>query len=505
MGVPIRVADHDLLELFDLSSGELDSYLSKVCRLCAKWFAPDGLTLFIKTDLSSRFVLAAQAGADCTVPTKASFALGEGIAGAVAVEAVPRLIQRELTGDSKVRSAIVTPLLTPQWECVGVLNLSRTANSPAYTQQEADEVMAISKGIGLAIHNAGLMSRLETAVEKYRSLAAQTATVVNSLEVGIVALDASGRIRDMNPAARKALESEPIGKSWEEAFSTFGPDALRVLRDSVQKAYESEPTAQTIRNREMDFRIHLGPMPDGGVTLVIEDQTEHLALERDMEKNRRLAEIGRMTAAIAHEIRNPLSGISGSAQLIETETSLEGAREWAKVIRMEASELNDLCNEFLEFTREPALNIETVDLNWVCRQAFERAESDFRDSEVTATFIPSAYTPLIDADNSKVRQALRNLIRNSLDALGGRGELTLRVSVEGNWAIATVEDTGPGIPIERQESLFTPFFTTKAHGTGLGLCNVKRTVEAHGGRVVMSSEPGLRTSFSLWFPLGEMN
>lgn len=505
MAVPIPVADHDLLELFDLSSGELDSYLTKVCQLCAKWFASDGLTLFLKTDLSSRFVLAAQTGADSNIPTSSSFALGEGIAGAVAAEAVPRIVQGDLMGGSMVESAIITPLLTPQWECVGVLNLSRTKGSPAFTKQEADEVMAISKGIGLAVQNAGLMARLETAVEKYRSLAAQTATVVNSLEVGIVALDASGRIRDINPAARKSLVSEPVGKTWEEAFASFSAEAMKSLRDAIGQAYEFVASAQVIRNNNEEYRVHLGPMPDGGVTLVIEDQTEHLAFEREIEKNRRLAEIGRMTAAIAHEIRNPLSGISGSAQLIETETSLDGAREWARVIRMEASELNDLCNEFLEFTREPLLNLENADLNWICRQAFERAEADLRDSEIVSTFIPSAYTPLIDADTPKVRQALRNLIRNSLEAMNGRGELTLRVNVEGNWAVATVEDSGPGIPLEKQSSLFAPFFTTKTHGTGLGLCNVKRTMDAHGGRISMTSEPFLRTTFSLWFPLGEMN
>ncbi len=505
MAVPIRVADHDLLVLFDLSTGELDSYLDKVCSLCSTWFQSDGTTLFIKSPHGDRFILAAQSGVDRKIPTASSFGIGEGIAGAVAAEAVPRLLQGKLNENSMVESAIVTPLLTPQWECVGVLNLSRLSGSKPFTQNEADELMAISKGIGLAIQNACLITRLEATIEEYRALAAQSATIVNSLEIGILALDNLGKVRGFNPAAEKTFGKELMGISWEIAFQDLNDEDLRTLRHSVLDAYNSIPTTRSIRNNDRELRIHFGPMPDGGITMVIEDQTEHLALEKEFEKSRRLAEIGRMTAAIAHEIRNPLSGISGSAQLIETETSLSGAKEWAKVIRSEASELNDLCNEFLEFTREPLLNLENADLNWICKEAFERSESEFSDAKIIATFIPSAFTPLIEADPPKIRQAVRNLIRNSIEALGTQGEITVRVSVESNWAVVTVEDNGPGIADEKRESLFTPFFTTKSNGTGLGLCNVKRTVEAHGGKITLLSEPNLKTSFTLWFPLGEMN
>ncbi len=214
---------------------------------------------------------------------------------------------------------------------------------------------------------------------------------------------------------------------------------------------------------------------------------------QDAERLRRLAEIGQMTAAVAHEIRNPLTGIRSAAQMVRENPEL--SEEFLAMIEEEALKLNELCEEFLAFARPMELNEQETDLAELVRQASELSRADFERDGVALAVETGSNVPTMNLDRRRIEQVVHNLLRNARQACkpGGRVE----VRVEGTTL--TVEDDGQGISPAQMERLFSPFFTTKSDGTGLGLCNVRRIVDAHRAQVSAESEPGKGSKFTVSF------
>jgi signal transduction histidine kinase len=206
---------------------------------------------------------------------------------------------------------------------------------------------------------------------------------------------------------------------------------------------------------------------------------------------KRLAEIGQMTAAIAHEIRNPLTGIKSAAQMVKTMP--EHAEEFGGIIEGEAIKLERLCQSFLDFAKPLVLHTEECDLAQISRAVAERLQAQFKEAGVHLKLdVESADTP-ITGDPLRLEQVIRNLLLNALQASQPGGVVDL-VCREG---MVQVRDNGRGIPQEDMKKLFTPFHTTKASGTGLGLSTVHKIVEAHAGSVTVSSEPGQGATFTV--------
>jgi two-component system sensor histidine kinase AtoS len=223
----------------------------------------------------------------------------------------------------------------------------------------------------------------------------------------------------------------------------------------------------------------------------LEEITEHLRSARELARVRRLAEIGQMTAAVAHEVRNPLTSIRSAAQMVTL--APEQAAEFAQMVEEEVLKLDALCEEFLAFARPIAIRLRPVRLGDLAMRVAEGHRPQFCDAGVALEVEIPSDSPTINADAPRVEGVVRNLLLNALQA-SGPGD-RVRLSVGGDGFV--VEDTGCGIPPESLERLFTPFFTTKAQGTGLGLCNVRKTVEAHGGEVEVRSEMGKGSRFEV--------
>jgi signal transduction histidine kinase len=218
------------------------------------------------------------------------------------------------------------------------------------------------------------------------------------------------------------------------------------------------------------------------------------ALDRQAEDARttRLAEIGQMAASVAHEFRNPLTGIRGAAQMIREKPS--SAPDFIGMIEEEALKLEALCEDFLELARPITIRLVPSKLGDIARTVAASWQPAYSEKRVSLAVKSREDEPLLRIDPRRIEQALHNLVRNALESTEPGGSVT--ISVFGGGLV--VEDNGQGMDESVLERLFIPFFTTKSYGSGLGLCNVRRIVEAHDGEIEVVSRPGEGTRFELF-------
>lgn len=209
---------------------------------------------------------------------------------------------------------------------------------------------------------------------------------------------------------------------------------------------------------------------------------------QESERLKRLAEIGQMTAAIAHEIRNPLTGILASAQMLRQDPTVAAAV--AEIIEDETLKLNRLCDEFLDFSKPIQLKPAIVDPAQVARTVGDRMRYQFAQAGVKLAIELDWDPRSVFADPLRLEQVLQNLIQNALEHTQPGGVVIVRLK-RNQFEVA---DNGRGIPDDVREKLFQPFFTTRAQGTGLGLSNVKKVLDAQGWRIEVRSREGMGTT-----------
>jgi two-component system sensor histidine kinase PilS (NtrC family) len=240
-----------------------------------------------------------------------------------------------------------------------------------------------------------------------------------------------------------------------------------------------------------------------GVVAVFQDLTEVREMERRARRNQTLAEVGALSAGIAHELRNGLNPISGSVECLQRELRLEGENAvLMELIQRECSRLNRFVTDLLNYSRERELALETIDLEEHLAELRDQVARDPRRGAGVAVRFEDRQVPVtIRADRELIRQVWLNLASNALEAIGERGTLTLRWEKgDGDLIVVEFADTGVGIGREELKQVGQPFFTTKERGTGLGLAIAQRIVERHGGTLVIVSEPGRGTSVRVALP-----
>lgn len=224
-------------------------------------------------------------------------------------------------------------------------------------------------------------------------------------------------------------------------------------------------------------------------------------------RTRQLARLGALFAGFAHEIRNPLSTIRLNLQLVREDLGVaESPREArigrrVEVVEGEVVRLQAILDQFLNFVRVPALQVAPVRLAELIGSIveFTAPELEAAGIEVRVSHDPTLPEVLLDAD--QVRAVVVNLLRNAQDACEPGDEILVRTVRRGDEALVVVADTGAGMDAEVQERAFQPYFSTKKQGTGLGLPTARRVVEQHGGRLVLDSEPGRGTQFTIHLPI----
>ncbi|MEW6667943.1 MAG: ATP-binding protein [Thermodesulfobacteriota bacterium] len=333
--------------------------------------------------------------------------------------------------------------------------------------------------------------------------------VVESMPIGLLALDPEGRIVSLNQAAGQVLGlSGPIqGRKADEVLPSRLYDLVRELGSGRRvRAGELECPAAGDRVVPLDVIVSTLEGEDGsflGHILLFRDMTEVQELRREVETSRRLASLGRLAAGIAHEIRNPLSSIKGFATYFkERYRDVPEDQSTAEIMVREVDRLNRVITDLLEFARPLSMQKKTSSahaliqhsLNTIRQQALQKGIQIQTDLPAGPIEVPM--------DPDKMNQVLLNLYLNSLEAMDRGGTLFVGLvrAGDGKGIRIVVKDTGSGIRQEDLAHIFDPYFTTRASGTGLGLAIVHKIMESHRGDVRVESEPGQGTTVTLTLP-----
>jgi two-component system sensor kinase FixL len=238
-------------------------------------------------------------------------------------------------------------------------------------------------------------------------------------------------------------------------------------------------------------------------TGILHDLTSRVAMEERLREQAALVRLGEMAAVIAHEVKNPLAAVRGAIQVIGKRLAA-GSREVSVIADIIAriDTLNLLVRDLLLFARPPQPHPIPIDVTAVLAMTAELFRAD--DSHGSVVVTTEGEAPKILADAELLKIVFLNLLINSAQAMKGQGEIGIRVSVDGRECVVVVTDTGPGIPPEVRGRLFTPFVTTKARGTGLGLSTVKRLIEAHHGQIHVESPDTGGARVTLRLPLAPL-
>jgi signal transduction histidine kinase len=227
-----------------------------------------------------------------------------------------------------------------------------------------------------------------------------------------------------------------------------------------------------------------------------------IRIEEQLRRAERLSALGELSAILAHEIRNPLASIRGTAEiLMEDRTSAESRGEFLGILVKESDRLNRVVEDFLKMARPDPMIKNPCDINEELRNMVTLLSSQARQSKVTLKLKPTRLPPFT-GDGEKLRQAFMNILLNAIQASPAESEVTVstRENPENGGIEIRFSDRGPGIPEQAVKEIFEPFFTTKGTGTGLGLPITKKIIEGHGGTIEVESEPGQGATFRVCLP-----
>lgn len=356
--------------------------------------------------------------------------------------------------------------------------------------------------------------------------------ILASLEEGITIIDQGGHIAYLNQTAEQLTgfsSAQTWGRPYAEVFS-LNPWIIEIIQRTLASGYSrmaGEGNLQGRLHRSTPVRLTCSPILNGkgaylGLILVLHDLSYQKELAETALREDRLTHLGVLAAGLAHEIKNPLAGIRGAAQLLQGRVQDNpSAVEYTKVMIREVDRLSTLLEQLLGLSTPPSLNIQPVNVHKILTEVLllER-ETMSPQQRIQTQFDPSL--PDVQGDEAQLAQVFRNLIKNALQALAGQrgGELSIVTRMATNFHLlrsATpggrktarrsrflaidFADNGSGIAPEHLPQLFTPFFTTKTKGTGLGLSVSQKIIAQHGGAIQVESDPGQGAVFHVYLPV----
>lgn len=344
-----------------------------------------------------------------------------------------------------------------------------------------------------------------TARRSLQDVQAFTSAVVNQMPIGLLATDLQGRIQRSNEAAQLILNQSIVPNTGIDRFSCFVPILQRLRKE--ENIIEEEVYYQADERRTVPLHVNSALIRDGrrkivGFFFLFADMTYLKQLEEQLRRSERLVALGRLAAGVAHEIRNPLSSIKGFAAILGSKAGEDPqARQIAQVMQQEVERLNRVITELLDFARPTELHKQLYSCKEIVRNTLRLVEQDAHHQNVRVEWevVPDDLQAEVDPD--RFAQILLNLYLNALQSMEREGTLKVEVRKETDRVVWKVTDSGKGISSQDLPHIFDPYFTTKPHGVGLGLANVCKLVEAHGGNIEVTSVPGRGTSFVLHLPL----
>jgi PAS domain S-box-containing protein len=369
----------------------------------------------------------------------------------------------------------------------------------------ADELGLVSRKI------SQVGQQLRGVHEIFSTMRENLNSVMAGLEDGLLLFTRDARAVMVSPAAEKFLGAPAgqfLGRRVTEIFPQDHPlrQALHLEGDAFREtAAETElKTAGGVRRVGVSVQAIQEDGEQMGALVTLRDLDSLESINTQLQVSERLAALGRITAGVAHEVKNPLNSmrlwLENLKESLPTEQDA-GAQQAVQVLDKEIDRLDAVVKRFLDFTRPVELKLEATDLAELLREVMRVAHPQLLKAGVEVEELLGNGIPEVWADRDLLKQAVLNLVLNAAEAMTSGGELRVELGRRGEMAEISVSDTGKGIPTENQQKIFQLFFTTRPGGSGIGLATTFRIVQLHNGSIDFRSEAGRGTTFRIELPL----
>jgi two-component system NtrC family sensor kinase len=394
---------------------------------------------------------------------------------------------------------------------VAVLGLGKTVDGDFLSSEDIELLFTIAGYLAIALDNAQLYSSLEQKALQIERLKDFSENIVESLNVGVLAVDLDGAVESWNTQLERLIgvpRSEAVGRKLEEVLppELLAEIAARSADERVSSLYKFH-----LRNRagrSLVVNVSIAPLSGKsgeriGRLILLDDVTQRIRLEDQLVQNEKLTSLGLLAAGVAHEVNTPLAVISNYIQMLAKQLPNGDPRHQLidKIVK-QTFRASEIVNNLLNFSRTGAAEFTEVDLNSVVEETLSLVAHPFRTARVQVIRNLQTQLPAVLGSNNRLQQVFLNLFMNARDAMPSGGMLEVRTAGQNGSVEIEITDTGSGIPRENLHRIFDPFFTTKSsgRGTGLGLSVSYGIIKEHAGKIDVRSTPGKGTSFRLEFP-----
>jgi two-component system NtrC family sensor kinase len=400
---------------------------------------------------------------------------------------------------------------------VAVIGLGRSADGALLSSEDVEILRTVSGYVAVAIENSLLYQEQQERASEFKLLKEFNESIIESINVGLVAVDLQGRVTRLNSALEYILDikrDEAIGQYVQDLFSEdFAETLWQVLgverwrQTEIRNIYKIHTA--TCAGRTLVLNIAIAPLQDAqgqtGALVVVEDVTSRIRLEEQLQQREKLSSIGLLAAGVAHEVNTPLTGVSSYTQmLLGMLPETDPKHALLQKVRSQAERATNIVNNLLNFSRSgSATEFGEVDIHRVLDDTLQLLEPQMRGSRIEIVRVYDPDSPKVFGNSGKLQQIFTNLLMNARDSIPDGGRITISTTATaGDALIIEVADTGMGIAPENVAKIYDPFYTTKGvgRGTGLGLAVSYGIVQEHSGQISVDSTPGHGTTFRITIP-----
>ncbi|PYT93645.1 MAG: histidine kinase [Acidobacteria bacterium] len=393
---------------------------------------------------------------------------------------------------------------------VAVLGLGKTVDGDFLSSDDVELVETIAGYVAVALDNAQLYSSLEQKALEIARLKDFSENIVESLNVGVLAVDLDGIVESWNTRMEQlfaVLRRDAVGRR----LSSLLPEELaqeiaaRGDREHITGIYKQRLHHQ---GKHLTLNVSIAPLVSKsneriGRLLLFDDVTQRERMEEQMTQTEKLTSLGLLAAGVAHEVNTPLAVISNYIQMLAKQMPEGDPRQSIidKIVK-QTFRASEIVNNLLNFSRTGAAEAASVDVNRVVEETLSLVAHPLKASQIQVLKELGESLPPVHGSANKLQQVFLNLFLNARDAMPGGGMLEVRTAAHNGSVEIEIADTGAGIPREDIHRIFDPFFTTKSNGrgTGLGLSVSYGIIKEHAGKIDVRSTPGKGTSFHVEFP-----
>ncbi len=403
---------------------------------------------------------------------------------------------------------------------VAVIGLGRSADGALLSSEDVDILLTVSGYVAVAIENSLLYQEQQERAAELKVLKEFNESIIESINVGLLAVDLDGRVTRLNSALEEILglsRSQAVGSRVEDLFSEDFTDTLRqVLGNDRWRLKETRNIYKihtaTTTGRTLVLNIAIAPLQDTfeqtGALVVIEDVTSRIRLEEQLQQREKLSSIGLLAAGVAHEVNTPLTGVSSYTQmLLGMLQETDPKHALLQKVRRQAERATNIVNNLLNFSRTgSATEFGEVDIKRVLDDTLQLLEPQLRGNQIEITRDYDPHAPMVFGNAGKLQQVFTNLLLNARDAITDGGWIRISTAPsEDHSVVVEVADSGMGIAPENVAKIYDPFYTTKGvgRGTGLGLAVSYGIVQEHSGHISVESNPGRGTKFRISLPTAQ--